>query len=291
MWVLLFVWVLLSICAYLLVLAYVQMRPFVHPGHSNKKIKPLSGGKKLTCTTSDGCQLVMRCYKAAYDSDRAVILVSDVGRESVSMPREIKYFLSKGYHVICTEQSRRRVTLGYKEKKDLRLILTISRRILGEGCRIGTYGVGAGAVSVLLHACMDDRVEFVIADSAWADLEGLLSKRLVAQAYPPGPVLWAANWICRLGFGFSLKDSSPQREMKRRNGLMSIPVLFIAGEQDGRIPAAMSEQLYKQKQDKKVLYLCAGGSSGKNWSGGPVQYEWQIDTFLQENLQKQTAVI
>ncbi|MBQ7915277.1 MAG: alpha/beta hydrolase, partial [Firmicutes bacterium] len=141
------------------------------------------------------------------------------------------------------------------------------------------------------HACMDDRVEFVIADSPWSDLERLLAEGLLRKGYPTFPVLQTGDWICRMLSGFSLKDVSPEKAMKGRNGLLSVPVLFIAGEKDALIPAAMARRLYQMKQGAKVLYLCSEGERGRNWSKDPVQYESQITAFLQENIQTKRAVI
>lgn len=284
MGILCFAVVLTGIGLYLFVMAYTLCYPILRPRRFSgaRTLKP---DQEIRCRTSDGCRLQAELYRTPYSMGRAVILLNG-GRAEED---KIQWFIGRGYHVILFRQRIKR-TLGNRERRDLRLIFTMTRRILGENCRIGTCGMGPEAVTALLHACIDDRVDFVIAEDAWSDPEELLKGRLRRRRYPAYPILWAADLLCRLRTGCFLREVSPEKEIEKRNGLMAVPVLFIAGDKNRVVPSVMSERLYEIKQGSRALYVCHAGGNRKNRQSDPVQYEQQLDAFLRENIREKAAI-
>lgn len=290
MWIITFLLVLWIMILYLASVSYGVCRPLFYPRITKKKRNAvLPQGTSVSCTTSDGSKLRIWVLPAASRQRQAVILVPDGGEPGMALGRQAEWFLHKGYHVIlvdqrgCDRKKRRPVTLGYREHRDLRLVFTQARRILGEDCRIGTYGVGMGAVTVLLHACLDERVDFVIADSPWSDLRRWLRMILEQdKQMPPYPVMWVLGWMSRLWVGVSVKEVSPIAALRRRQGLVAVPVLFIVGESDRK--KEMVQELYDVKQGDKVLYLTPDPVD-------PVQYGLQVEAFLREIAEEKRAVV
>ncbi len=290
MWIITFLLVLGIMIFYLASVSYGVCCPLLYPRTAKKKRNAsLQRGTPVFCTTSDGSRLRIWVLLAASRQRQAVILVPDGGEPGAALSYQAEWFLHKGYHVIlvdqrgCDRKERRPVTLGYREHRDLRLVFTQARRVLGEDCRIGTYGVGMGAVTVLLHACLDERVDFVIADSPWSDLRKWLRMILEQdKQMPPYPVMWVLGWMSRLWAGVPVKAVSPVTALRRRQGLVAVPVLFIVGEMDRK--KEMVQELYDAKQGDKVLYLMSDPVD-------PVEYGLQIEEFLRETTEEKRAVV
>lgn len=293
-WIIAFLLVFAIMICYLVSVSYGVCRPLFYPRAAKReKYAMPPGGKVFECVTSDGCKLKVRVFYTARRQGRAVILVPDGGRPGTSLYRQAEWFLHRGYDAVladqrgCGRKERRPVTLGYREHRDLRLIFTLARRILGEECRIGTYGVGVGAVTALLHACLDERVDFVVADSPWSDLRERMRRILIEDLQmPPYPVLWVIEWMSRILAGVPVKEVSPLGAIRRRGGLVATPVMFIASETDrGK---EMVRELYEAKQGEKVFYLCPNTEETKDHS---IQYGFQMEAFLRETAEDKRAVV
>lgn len=296
MWILLFLLVLSAVLIYLLAVSYRICRPLLMPEKTEGQIsslteKILRDGRSFEVRTTDGCVMSALWLEAPETSSRAVIFVHDAGGGKTSLADRAAFFLEQGYHVILYDQGRKPATCGVRERKDLRLLCTVIFRQLGEGSQIGTLGVGAGAVTALLHACLDSRISFVIADTA-ADLEDVLRRRINLEFRMPSfPILRAASVLCRIWGGFSFRDVSPQQELCRRAGLIAVPVLFIHGGLDQQIPAEMAVKLFTVKQGPKELYLPPRAGHTEAWEADPAEYEGRIGEFLRKNMQEKRAAV
>lgn len=295
-WILLFLLVLSAVLIDLLAVSYRVCRPLLMPESRGEEVSPLTeqmlrSGRPFEVRTTDGCVMSALWLEAPEASSRAVIFVHDAGGGKASMADRAAFFLEQGYHVILYDQGRKPSTCGVRERKDLRLLCTVIFRQMGEGSQIGTLGVGAGAVTALLHACLDSRISFVIADTA-ADPEEVLRRRLnLEYRMPSFPILQAASVLCRIWGGFSFRDVSARQELQRRAGLIAVPVLFIHGEQDQEIPVEMAVKLFEAKQGAKELYLSPRAGHTKAWEADPAEYERRVGEFLRKNLQEKRAAV
>ena len=197
------------------------------------------GGHDFMCDTADGCRIRGEVLVPRKPSGTAVIL-SDVphGAELARM------LLAEGIAVIRYQgrgyrDSGRPGTWGIREARDLRLIYTTIANREPDVCRnIGTIGRETGAAAALLHACMDDRVRFVIAISPYADLMDLTKRHLRDKGFPAFPLLQMCRMICRMTAGADIAKASPVSEIRTRGGLMKVPVLLISEQSNVKIPAA-----------------------------------------------------
>jgi fermentation-respiration switch protein FrsA (DUF1100 family) len=62
---------------------------------------------------------------------------------------------------------------------------------------------------------------------------------------------------------------------------MKIPVLFIHGTWDRRIPYQMSQQLFESAPQPKFLKLIEGGDHGNSAMVAPLEYKAVINEFVQ----------
>ena len=201
-----------------------------------------SDGRGFSCDTPDGCRIRGEILVPERPAGVAVVL-TDLQDEGL-----VGWLLAKGIAVIrysgrgCAG-SGRKSTWGVGEARDLRLIYTTAVNREPDACRtIGTVGRKTGAVAALLHACIDDRVRFVVAVSPYADLWELLKKHLRDRGFPPFPMLQLAGLFCRWTRGVSPAKAAPAAEIRARGGLMKVSVLLAAEKHSG-IPVQESARI------------------------------------------------
>jgi uncharacterized protein len=222
-------------------------------------------------------------------SDKAVILVHGYAWNRIGSLKYIRLFQERGCHVIIYdhghsgESGGHLVTMGFREKHDLKAVVDAIIARLGENARIGTHGESMGAATVLLHAAMDSRVRFVIADCPYADLTEQLSYRLKAEyGLPPFPLVNAASLATLLQAGFLFRDVSPLRVLEEKGGLPEIPMMFIHGMMDDYIPPAASEKLHAAKKGYSRLCLMPDARHAQSICAHGDLYEQLVSEFLGE---------
>lgn len=67
---------------------------------------------------------------------------------------------------------------------------------------------------------------------------------------------------------------------------IKIPVLFIHGTWDKKIPYAMSQELFNRAPQPKTLTLIEGGEHGNNSSIAPLEYRAALTQFTQHSKEK-----
>ena len=68
---------------------------------------------------------------------------------------------------------------------------------------------------------------------------------------------------------------------------LEIPVLFMHGTSDAKIPYTMTEQLYAVAPDPKKLLLIEGGGHANSGSIGWVEYKNKVTEFVSEQINQQ----
>lgn len=237
--------------------------------------------------TDDGLKLSGQWLYSENPTNKVVIICHGFGVNRVGSIKYITPYLNRGYHVIIYDNrnagysDKRYTTMGFSEKNDLKIILDYAYSIMGPQCFAGTHGESMGGATVLLHACMDSRVRFVVADCAYADLYQQLKYRLkVEQHLPQFPLIYLTSFITRLRAGFYFGDVSPQKEITKHNGLESIPVMFAHGREDKYILPDSSIKMFEIKKGHKQLYIANNAKHAESIWVDPDQYNGQVDKLL-----------
>ncbi len=175
-------------------------------------------------------------------------------------------------------------TYGWKEKEDGKACADWVIGKTGPGTLIGLHGESLGAVCALLHASIDPRIAFVVADAAFSDLHEILLYRYKDSVrLPLFPVFYLAEFFLPLvAGGFSVGKVSPVSETHK----IQAPVLFIHGADDNYTPPYMSERMYKEKikTGKAELLLVPGARHAKSLPTNPELYEKTVRKFLDSHL-------
>ena len=198
-------------------------------------------------------------------------------------------YWNAGYNVLVYdsrasgESGGESVTWGYYERYDLdQWVDWVEQHY--PGGTIGIHGVSMGAATALMHAEMNEsshRVKFYIADSAYSDLEELLTQQIDTAVNLHSPVwvrllLWysslAANWQT----GFRFQDVSPLQAVKNA----TTPILYLHGEADVLVPVRMCDELYTATKGYKQKYTFLKDAHTMAFFNHKAEYQQQVLNFI-----------
>ena len=136
-----------------------------------------------------------------------------------------------------------------------------------------------GAATVLLHASIDDRINFAIADCPFESLKEQIKYRLkIEYKLPSFPIINLASLVNKIRIKAFYGNISPIKNI----GNIKTPILFIHGDSDNYIPYYNTMDLYNSKQGIKKLYLAKGADHAKSFITDKVKYEKEVNEFLRE---------
>ena len=109
--------------------------------------------------------------------------------------------------------------------------------------KIMLFGISMGAATTMMTTGenLPNNVKLAIEDcgytSAWDEFRYKLKQLF---NLPEFPVLYAANTVCKIKAGYSLKEASSIEQLKKSK----IPTLFIHGSADDFVPFKMLDEVY-----------------------------------------------
>ncbi len=196
----------------------------------------------------------------------------------------VPFFHRLGFNVLLFDQRGHGLsggstcTYGYYERHDMKALTTWAFTQLGPDGIVGTMGESLGAATCLLHAAIDPRVAFVIADSPYARLEDVFKQRLREDyRLPEIPFYYTTTWLCRLIAGFLPHQVAPIDVMPS----LQAPVLLIHGSADALIPVDAAYELYHAAPEEKcILHIVEGAEHVGAYDLNPAAYFDSITAFL-----------
>ncbi len=215
---------------------------------------------------------------------RTVVLVHGFTYTRLGCIKYLPVFRALGFNVLIYDQrchglsGGENTTFGFYEQHDLRVLFDWALAQLPPGGTVGSMGESLGGATCLMHAALDPRPAFVIADCTYADLQDQLALRLrLDYRLPRLPLLPLASLICRLWAGFWFGQVSPLRAV----AALEMPVLFIHGQADDYTPSEASRRLYDAKtRGLRRLYLAADAGHAEAYWKNRAEYARQVEHFL-----------
>ncbi|HMN15140.1 MAG TPA: alpha/beta fold hydrolase [Bellilinea sp.] len=222
------------------------------------------------------------------DPNHTVVLVHGIENNSIGMLKFAKPFQQLGWNVFIFDQrgngrsGGRFISYGWFERNDLRAAYDWVLARTSPDNQIGTLGMSMGATSALMHAAIDPRVKFVVADSAYADAtdEILYQFHQQYKGIPEQPLVPAGlAWANLLG-GFKLKDVNLLPLMPK----LAMPVFFIHSLEDEVTPPANSQKLFFAKSNgESELWMVPEAKHVRAINVIPDEYAARIHGFLKKN--------
>ncbi len=191
----------------------------------------------------------------------------------------------QGYNILmfdfrgCGESGGDLISIGQYEKEDLISAVDFMKKIGRQGDHIGVIGFSMGAVAGITAAAEDPRIEALVADAPFADLEQYLTENLpVWSQLPSFPFTQVILNTMPAVLHLDPHKVSPKRVV----GKIKAPILFIHGTADTTIPISNSESVYRAAPGRNRLWIVPGAKHVGSYKVQPKEYmQHVLDLFGQ----------
>lgn len=224
-------------------------------------------------------------------SNRTVVFLHGITASRLMGLWYADLYLDEGYNVLLYdarahgESGGSAATWGFYEKYDLDQWIDWLQERQPYGV-IGVQGVSMGAATALEHAGLNQssrRVSFYVADSAYSDLEELLTQQIGATI-PGYSSLWVkallkySSAAAYLDSRFYYHEVSPLRAVSH----VTTPILYLHGEADALVPVAMCSQLFAATQGRSEMHTFPGVGHAMAIFTQKAEYRRLLHDFLQK---------
>ncbi len=207
-------------------------------------------------------------FSAKESSNKTLVVVHGFNENRLMSGRTetlVKYFVPRGYNVLAFDlrgqglSEGNLISFGYFEKYDVCGAIDYLKQRDGVGEKIAIIGFSMGAVTAIEAAGMDVRVDALIADSPFNDLEKFITNdfnnllsELSDKTNQSGefsycsvlryfPFNKAAAGLIAKRYDVNIDEISPIEAVKE---ISEKPIFLIHGKEDKIIPYANSEKIY-----------------------------------------------
>lgn len=220
-------------------------------------------------------------------SKRYVILTHGYRDGRVSMLRFLPIFLKRGYNCVIydlrghgSNRSDRRdfCTFGPRESEDLLDVIEDTRERFdktGEGLEIGLLGESLGGSASLMALSEDQRLQFVIADSAFADFGQVLGGYL-RRHHMPSFIAGTSSFLSGIFFRNPYAKVHVSKALTKNR----VPLCLIHGAKDRLVSPLHSQKLVRETQGYSELHLLPDATHARCINQDEKGYEMYIDRFL-----------
>jgi pimeloyl-ACP methyl ester carboxylesterase len=272
-------------CGLPLITSYLIANTSTRPMDLNLEDTPLEMGRTFTTASflsRDGISL-SGWYLPGSDSKPPIVFAHGLFRNRQEV-RELACRMNElGYPGLLFDfrnhgvSGKGSTTIGRLERLDVLGAIDYLKDVQGAD-RVFLLGISMGAVSSILAAGEDsDSVAGIIADSPFDTLRNTVSQHVwILLGLPRFPFSDLFVWnLERLG-GFSGSDLDAVKALK---SLDSVPILFVYGQKDRRMPEIVANRLFDAAASPhKQLLVVPDAGHGRAFRTDPDRY---IETVVQ----------
>ena len=149
----------------------------------------------------------------------------------------------------------------------------------GEEIRVLLHGTSMGAATVLMASGLKlpSQVKGIVSDCAFTSPKEVFTHVLHSMYHLPAfPVIWIADRMNRKFAGYGMDECNAAREVKQSQ----TPTLFIHGDADTFVPAAMCDEMYQNCGAKKWKLVVPGAAHAESYYKDTKKYEQALDDFI-----------
>ncbi|MBO6015604.1 MAG: alpha/beta hydrolase [Lachnospiraceae bacterium] len=227
-----------------------HVRPTTVQSDCDTERKKGAGEQKICVTAKDGLLLSGALYEQT-GSHRWTIVIHGYRGDHHAMHAYIQRYHDAGYCVLapdlrsCGESEGKHLGMGWPDRKDMLVwVAWILRR--DPQARIILHGVSMGGATVMMTSGEEtpDAVRAFVEDCGYTSVWDIFACELKYRfAVPRFPLLHTANALAKICVGYSFKEASALRQVKKCHK----PMLFIHGTADDFVPFRMLDELYEAK--------------------------------------------
>lgn len=174
------------------------------------------------------------------------------------------------------------ITFGIKERYDCKLWVEYAVKRFGENTDIFLAGVSMGATSVMMsfELGLPGNVKAIIADCGYSEPAAIIMETVKAMNFPVKPVYQLIKLGARLFGRFDLEAATALQSVQK----LTIPILFIQGNQDSIVPPSMGQALYEACKAKKEHVLIEGADHANSAMANYETYEKAVLRFIKQRI-------
>jgi len=187
----------------------------------------------------------------------------------------------------CGQSEGDNITLGYREKEDLQLVISYLRRSRAVST-IALWGRSMGAATALLHGHRDPSIAAMILDSPFSSLLQLAHEVIDRAKIRRKPQFMVNSAIKMVRSTILKKTGLDIARLRPIENVSSchIPAIFVAGTHDAFIPPHHTEDIFTQYAGEKSLIMVPGGHNNQR----PAHFVDSVSDFLRQTLCDPAAV-
>lgn len=170
------------------------------------------------------------------------------------------------------------IQMGWLDRNDVMLWMETAHRMYGDSTRMVVHGISMGAATTMMVAGekQPDYVKCFIEDCGYTSVWEQFAKELKEQFHLPRfPLMYTADWLCRLEYGWGFKEASAQKQVAKCH----LPMLFIHGDKDDYVPTWMVYKLYEAKPQPKELWITSEAGHAHSYLLHTEAYTEKVKAF------------
>ncbi|MBR5850704.1 MAG: alpha/beta hydrolase [Alistipes sp.] len=244
-----------------------------------------------TITAADGTLLHAYLIAADEQTDRTAVVVHGYTDHPFGM---LQYAWIYHQQLRCNvllpalryhgKSGGKAIQMGWGDRFDLQAWIAHLPTLCGGEQRVVVHGLSMGGAATMMlagEAELDPSVRCLVDDCGYMGVWEQFRKELREDYHlPTFPILYFADWICRLRFGWSFHEASALEAVARS----ARPMLFIHGGNDHYVPTAMVYPLHAAKQGEKALWIAPDSGHADSMIDHPTEYTEQVVEFVQRYL-------
>ncbi len=237
--------------------------------------------------TNSGITLAGRFFPG---SSKTTIIVSHGygGNQDQMIP--YADFLNRAGYSVFTYDMRQRgqsggkfVTFGALEQYDLKSVVDyVASRPDVDPSHIGAFAISLGGATTILEAAKDPRIKVVVEDSAYSDVQSVISTSfenfVPIPSFPFAPV---AIKIAELRTG---QDVGAIRPVDAIGEISPRPIFIIHGTADKDVPPPNAQRLYDAAGSPKQIWWVPGAGHVQSRGMYPDEYAQRVVQFFNQTL-------
>ena len=248
-----------------------------------------TGGRRedFTVRAPDGVFLHGWKVRAATPNGSWILLFHGVSDNRIGVVGQSELLLQNGYSVVMMDMRAHGesegpiATYGWLERKDASAVID-ALELSEKPQHLFALGESMGAGIALQSAGADSRIEAVVAEASFANLQEAAYDYAGLREYPwLGKTLFAPGaWLMvyrgeKLA-GFRGADVSPEKAVASR----AFPVLIICDEQDNALPCRHSEMIFRAARGPKEFWRVPGAYHTAALGYEPVEFRKRVLGFF-----------
>lgn len=234
-----------------------------------------------TVSGEDGYVLHVRLLRGASADGRYVIISHGYTDNMMGSLKYARFWLDMGYSCILYDlrghgkNGKTATTYGYKEGKDLALLVGDTRMRYSDIRVLGLHGESLGAATTVMSLKYSPEVDFAVADCGFSDIENVLKNVLRKAKLPSFPVDMQGIGL-RIRYGCSFSDMRPIEALEHS----TVPILFVHGRDDSFILPQNSRDMYEAAKGPRELCLIDGAEHAVSAVVAPEEYRKTLERFI-----------